>query len=375
MSKFSFHPVGQGLFYTGSILDGYYNFVYDCGKSIDDNKFIKLIDEYTNQIHKIDLIVVSHLHSDHFNGLPYLINRCKSKKIPINKIILPYLYGSKNIAYLLLALTIYDENEKLNSEEANELFDLMCSFYQFRRENQNGIQVEFIEDNNEFSEKEFEFTGRRPIWKFHFLNKKISQDICNQLNEKIDNLLAGYLMVDFIEFINKYKKQALDEIKKIYEEVIIKTKFDKSKEKLDDLNISSIILLHYPMFKVSKVLLSDKTDIFYPYNVFLNMFKISDITLTLLTGDAKLDPQMVNYIKYYSKDRIGIMQVPHHGSKNNYRQIKKLIEDFDYYAISFGLGNQYHHPSSKAINYILNNNKRSKIYEVNQLSGLYYYIY
>lgn len=156
---------------------------------------------------------------------------------------------------------------------------------------------------------------------------------------------------------------------------VIKTKFDKSKEKLDDLNISSIILLHYPMFRVSNVLLSDKKDIFYPYNVFLNMFKISDITLTLLTGDAKFDPQMVNYIKNYSKDRIGIMQVPHHGAKYNYRQIKKLIEDFDYYAISFGLGNQYHHPSSEAINYILNNNKRSKIYEVNQLSGLYYYIY
>lgn len=35
MNQFVFRPVRQGLFYTGSLLNYRYNFVYDCGT---DNK-------------------------------------------------------------------------------------------------------------------------------------------------------------------------------------------------------------------------------------------------------------------------------------------------------------------------------------------------
>jgi len=31
MNSFKFYPVGQGLFYSGSLFGDNYNFVYDCG--------------------------------------------------------------------------------------------------------------------------------------------------------------------------------------------------------------------------------------------------------------------------------------------------------------------------------------------------------
>ena len=48
--RFSFEPVGQGLFYTGKI--GNFNMVYDCGEKNGPNKIIDLINDYKNQLSK-----------------------------------------------------------------------------------------------------------------------------------------------------------------------------------------------------------------------------------------------------------------------------------------------------------------------------------
>lgn len=121
MNEFAFHPVGQGLFYTGSIFNGSYNFVYDYGGSINKNDFNKIIDEYTDKIgqNDIDFIIISHLHSDYFNGLYELIDSCKSKGIKIKKLILPYLYGFENVVISLLATDIFSKEEKNLKKDMN----------------------------------------------------------------------------------------------------------------------------------------------------------------------------------------------------------------------------------------------------------------
>lgn len=387
MNKFSFHPVGQGLFYTGSILDGYYNFVYDCGKSINNSKFEVLIDDFTNQIQEIDFIVISHLHDDHFNGLPMLLDLCRTKKIKINKIILPYLYGFKNIAHSLLALSIFDEEDNLNSEENMRLFYIMCGFYNGSRQNNYEIPIEFINENeNKFSDCVLSFPkSNNPIWKFHLINKKISYCFCKQLNLDIQDLLKLYKMNDLVQFIENYKSKALFEIKKIYTNVLLKSNLINSVVKLNDLNLSSIVMIHYPVIKTSNTFITSKNNInynkFYEREKYLcckykyiNNLERTSVCLSLLTGDAKFNDDMLNYVKNLINDRSAIMQVPHHGSKNNYVQISGLFADFNYYVISFGLGNKYNHPNSETIDCILNSNKRAMIYEVNQLTGLYYYI-
>ena len=77
-SDFRLWPVGQGLFYSGSIRkeDNSFEFIYDCGgdKLIISN----IVDNYLKYSSKeIDMLVISHFDEDHINGLPYLLDKVK----------------------------------------------------------------------------------------------------------------------------------------------------------------------------------------------------------------------------------------------------------------------------------------------------------
>jgi len=84
---FTFHNVGQGLFYSGRINN--FNFVYDCGSETRPH-LKKSVNEYIkNKLNneKIDLLVLSHLHDDHIAGLKFFFDT----KISFKTVILPYL--------------------------------------------------------------------------------------------------------------------------------------------------------------------------------------------------------------------------------------------------------------------------------------------
>ena len=97
---FRFHPVGQGLFYSGLIqktTDGnfrQFSFVYDCGTSsscrrsfrreVDD--FKGLLPSWKKRKKRLDLLIVSHLHDDHVNGLYYLF-----RDLEVDTVIMPFM--------------------------------------------------------------------------------------------------------------------------------------------------------------------------------------------------------------------------------------------------------------------------------------------
>ena len=96
---FRFHPVGQGLFYSGLIqktTDGnfrQFSFVYDCGstsshrflrREVDD--FKELLPLWKNGKKRLDLLVVSRLHDDHVNGLEYLL-----RDVEVDTVIMPFM--------------------------------------------------------------------------------------------------------------------------------------------------------------------------------------------------------------------------------------------------------------------------------------------
>ncbi|NPV44984.1 MAG: MBL fold metallo-hydrolase [Firmicutes bacterium] len=86
---FIFHNVGQGLFYTGEIkLDNIktFRFIYDCGSSSAENVNRSIMNfKKANEWDGIDLLILSHLHKDHVNGLDKLFNEYE-----VNQVILPY---------------------------------------------------------------------------------------------------------------------------------------------------------------------------------------------------------------------------------------------------------------------------------------------
>jgi hypothetical protein len=90
--------VGQGLFYSGLIQRSagrnfrQFSFVYDCGSTSshrflrrEANDFKELLPCWRNGKKRLDLLVVSHLHDDHVNGLEYLL-----KDTEVDTVVMPY---------------------------------------------------------------------------------------------------------------------------------------------------------------------------------------------------------------------------------------------------------------------------------------------
>ncbi len=97
---FRFHPVGQGLFYSGLIQkpeDGdfrQFSFAYDCGSTSSHRFLRREVDDFKEllpcwkkgQKKRLDLLVVSHLHDDHVNGLEYLL-----KDVEVDTVVMPFM--------------------------------------------------------------------------------------------------------------------------------------------------------------------------------------------------------------------------------------------------------------------------------------------
>jgi hypothetical protein len=80
-AEFNFHPVGQGLFSTGSLRfddSGYDDFqwVYDCGTSSSQRLLRAALSEFQRKRRNgpLDLVVISHFDADHISGLVDLLN-------------------------------------------------------------------------------------------------------------------------------------------------------------------------------------------------------------------------------------------------------------------------------------------------------------
>ncbi|MBU7046671.1 MAG: MBL fold metallo-hydrolase [Theionarchaea archaeon] len=82
--QFDFHDVGQGLFYSGDV--GGFNFVYDCG-SFKRNYIEDAVESYKDMLNKkpVHLLVISHFHQDHVSGLDSLL-----KNLAVGDVVIPY---------------------------------------------------------------------------------------------------------------------------------------------------------------------------------------------------------------------------------------------------------------------------------------------
>ena len=382
MNKFKFHPVGQGLFYTGSIASGRFNFVYDCGTESRKHYLHNAIDSYFNELSfnsynpSIDFVVISHLHSDHFNGLWLL-----SKKIKIDKVYLPYLGKNKSIIKIILykKLVMGVKIGDKNSKEFEDLaYRVACQLYGVSEERYfpNIGEPKFlgVEPNN-FDEKGFCYSkhedkltiGTKDYWKFFFVNKTISNE---KLNELLDNLKRE---------INDFENKSLEKIIELDGGI---EAIDNAYKNTfgDNQNITSTLLYHHPVHdlyvgwvdcgKMSPVYCKEGCCAF---NCQRNLRK----NTTLLTGDAEFDKGIKKELNYleslgmFNKE-VGVIQIPHHGSKYNWEKMNDMGIKSIHNVVSFGLGNSYHHPNEKVVNNILKNNQ--KLWIANQIGEIKYKI-
>ena len=394
MNYFEFHPVGQGLFYTGSILDNSYNFVYDCGSDSKGDYLDKAIDEYVyymNVTHsKINFINISHLHKDHFNGLMRL---CKN--IKVDRIYLPYLGKYQNVLNISLAEPIFQlPNDR---ERDTELFYFAASLYDVNIENELPryeflleTEIEYIgidgettkESDRLYSRKSFSVCDKKnPYWHFEFFNNRISNDTLSKFEKKIKEKIDKYNKdsnKNFHTVIDFVRAGDIEELHKIYIEV-----FGKGNAQ----NLTSTVLVHYP----EKILW--QLPLYIPYslyslsvNKYIYIYESYHINkhfycyckpnynadITILTGDAKLDRYTINAIASILRDESKcILQIPHHGSYPNWHAIDgNIIEKCEKFVIPFGLGRSKH-PNLRTIDE-LHTIPDAVIIEVNQIHSFIY---
>ena len=84
----SFLPIGQGAFYCECFhFNGKtHNIVYDCGSKTNIQILNEQIKTTFEKDERIDALFLSHLHEDHINGIPFLLEHCC-----VNKIIFPII--------------------------------------------------------------------------------------------------------------------------------------------------------------------------------------------------------------------------------------------------------------------------------------------
>lgn len=389
--EFTFHSVGQGLMHSGIITKGStrtfkkFSFIYDCGgKFVRNSTGMAEVNGLARRLEKrgrkryLDLLILSHFHNDHINGLEYLL-----RKVTVGTAVIPYVRREE----LLLAA--------IRAE--GELSDFLIRFYDNPVERlleagvQRVIMLTSEEDGAETGPANEEETERLaddglktedPIrtvytkmketpavrnsltltsletdWKFILQNLPVDWNTIDRFRTFLDDTMSKYDHADLSSLVAN--KKFRDEARLLYEDM-----FDGD----NSINQTSIVAYHAPGDKIFQPIY------FITPVVHARISSPCSLAGTLLTGDislnkeTKLDRIDDELGKSYS---IGVLQVPHHGSRKN---ISSWWNQHEYIhsVISYGIGNKYSHPDYETIMHYL---ARSHIALVNQNNRFSYQIF
>lgn len=371
----SFHPVGQGAFYSEHFLCGCerVNVVYDCGtlteKSITDREIMKTFQRGET----VDAVFISHLHKDHISGIPDLIKFCDVKRIffPVltetdkclskikAKVDGDDEFTVKFIDSPLKAIrdieSDYSKDVKLIGILSDEENDIPNSRFD------SGTDMRFLEGipgvcdytlpsgvdvANEIHAKPKLQEIVRPFWTYVPYNFRMSGRT-NILIAELENYkISRNELMELGRNPDSYRNR-IKEIKKVYKKL---TKdFNSHSMTLYSGSVNLNIEEMYAKIGGCKNIVWDCDCHWY-----LRSLEDSACLYSsgcLYTGDYDMTSQSVmdelgkKYEKYWNK--ILLMQIPHHGSQKNYNSL--LVKRGGIYIISAGTVNSFKHPSGSVI--------------------------
>ena len=399
-ARFTFHAVGQGLFYSGRIKRDSnpnpnpleFNFAYDCG-TIDASRILKnAIDQYVQTLPTdgLDILILSHFHIDHISGLDRLLNY---HNVNIKKCFIPYFTPEERFSFWAYAIykgINYDEwygdflidpvgyllNKRveqviiIGKGPDNENKDFTPPKFSDDRDSKKE-KIEVYLDNLEKDEKLINkikdsegekrweewknFKDRLLIktdngyiaiscgWYFRFFNLK------NNLDHNIWNLkncLASHDINITASWNGSIISQNMKIIKNCYREAF------RNKE----LNITSLMTYHAPTERMSRVICYTSRYVIRIRNISTYSCFLRDITGQLLSGDAELgivNVDNINQFEQHYRDVLGnvfLYQLPHHGSENNWKSsFMDLMPNCYIWVASSGLQSKFSHPSGTVI--------------------------
>ncbi|MBQ3720108.1 MAG: MBL fold metallo-hydrolase [Fibrobacter sp.] len=346
----TFYAVGQGGFYSERIFFEGKEFcvVYDCGAITKfpydgpTKKLKQTIDD--SGLEKMDCLVISHLDSDHINGLKLL-----KEYLGISKEIDPFV---ENKPLLILPKpTIQDLYVfflNASEDDVNVFVDVLYNWRVLYITNEDVDQgrVSIDEKNARVRQKshkgEFFLFDKNEGWLLKFYVDCSKFDI-KEKGDELEKLNCASLDDVIKEFVKKGRGKKVEKgLKKAYEHVI------KNCGKFDDkskMNHSSLAMISAPLNENIWTRNLDQENV-PPFISWMN----GDISLK---KDYEIDAIEKHFEKYLSLNID--FQIPHHGSHNNFSRLPKCKKKLRAYLWA-GAENTHGHPSGTVLRKIQKEN-------------------
>jgi len=361
-------PVGQGAFYCERFMDTVNkkvrNIVYDCG-ALDNNRqkpasLTREINGLLDKDEHIDILFISHFDADHVNGIAQLngrnpIDRIVMPELTKNEIWFLYAFGAVNGQFAEMA----DFANFYNSYQGQTIYISSVDEEDDSREADDGRDLLGDVDNNVQNGAITESSGTKfslgtlkeqLSWIYVPINYGISQKKLQDLKAKIlDIQLAdgSKLTEDDLKIGNKVG-EVTDAIKKAFKD----SKVDTNMTSMVVYSGPSISLPNYDICYCQRRL--DIEDCFHC--LYWDYDFDHQVSACLYTGDSVLNAKRCKSIAGFIKsikDNIGTLQLPHHGSNNNFwcdiyeDEFKTKLSTRIFCFASYGVDNIFRHPSSK----------------------------
>lgn len=327
----TFHSIGQGAFYTEEFDD--FRFVYDCGTDTDGKKRIeKYIKNHFKENDIINSLFISHFHRDHINGLEYLLSKFEVEKIFIPQYdvyehVLDFMYTDGNLNSFDTKLTINPvETIKSISPQTKVI---LVKKYMYEDDPEERF-IGYLDDGDVINSGTLLYSCV-PNWIFIPINydnsnrSSIFKRFLKHHNIEF-NSSADFITAWNSKKIKREIKQAFEKLPKNQNENSMVVYSGPNSEQKYRQHMQLSLALHFPPF--IPFISTDAGCIYFgDYEVHDDAWRVTDRILN----------------KYYSLT--GVIQIPHHGSSENYRD-EVNMKEFLYSVISYGTTNKHGHPGS-----------------------------
>jgi beta-lactamase superfamily II metal-dependent hydrolase len=334
----TFHPIGQGAFYTErhKFNETEFTAVYDCGSSTFNNKKLETkIKSTFPKDYPIDVLFISHFHADHINGIEILNKHCKIKRV-----VMPLI---DDTAKILCKVANLLDNEYFDARLIDSPEDFFGGDVAIIRIEETDINpnTDGVEPTSPLNISDIEKSTNFPSgtqfgginnWIFIPFNYK-HEECKKQFEKGLQNVSLTLVDIDTTDKITKNKTDII----KAYKAVD------------GDLNQNSMILYSG---KDSDYVIECIVDNHSSCKAYQSgCLYMGDVDLK----EPKIVTDIIEKLKKYLP-YIGTLQVPHHGSIHNFdssvlKQLKINCAIF-----SYGTTNNYGHPSDTVIGDIIANN-------------------
>lgn len=346
----SFLPVGQGAFYTEQFADGT-NVIYDCGSENGIRMIKEMIKSIFHEGDIIHAVFISHMHSDHMNGLEFLLKYCN-----VRAIYLPFL-TKKEINMATLVQEVTHGTTQFAREFIQNPENTVRRYLGDPNKDTPKVKYVLPQDTSDSLPEDRERTIRQQIPSGKRIPKPSTSEAASWVYIPF-NLKNNERTQLFIEQLKKLKVD-IDDWEHV--QTVISTKDGRAKIRKayetipGGLNTNSLVVYSGPDSGVNNW---DSFQIYaHPNRKWQYSHLIPAGCLYLGDFDAHTVANHIQLEESYTEcwRKVGVLQIPHHGSKHNFNS--RLLSKAHWFVISAGSENRYKHPHASVLKEIIAHRK------------------